>query len=113
MTALIFLAGMLILFYVLIVMPQRRRRQVQARLLQDVEIGDEVMTLGGIFGFVREVEDHHVVLEIAPDTRVRLAKSAITARTEPDAEEEPDEVPEEEPADSPDGSTDPAETSLP
>jgi preprotein translocase subunit YajC len=105
LTALIFLAGMLVLFYVLIVMPQRRRRQVQAQLLQDVEVGDEVMTLGGIFGFVREVEDHHVVLEIAPDTRVRLAKSAITARTEPEAEEEP--------VDSPDGSTDPAETPLP
>ncbi len=105
MTALIFLGGMLILFYLLIVMPQRRRRQAQTHLLQQVEIGDEVMTLGGIFGFVREVEDHHIVLEIAPDTRVRLAKSAITARTEAEAEEEP--------ADSPDGSTDPAETPLP
>jgi preprotein translocase subunit YajC len=109
LTALIFLAGMLVLFYVLIVMPQRRRRQTQAQLLADVEVGDEVMTLGGIFGFVREVEDHHIVLEIAPDTRVRLAKSAITARTEADAEEEA----EKEPADGPDGSTDPAETPLP
>jgi preprotein translocase subunit YajC len=85
LTALIFLAGMLVLFYLLIVMPQRRRRQQQTQLLQDVEVGDEVMTLGGLFGFVREVGDHHVVLEIAPDTRVRLAKSAITARTEAEA----------------------------
>lgn len=105
MTGLIFLGGMLILFYLLIIMPQRRRRQVQAQLVQDVDVGDEVMTLGGIFGFVREVEDHHIVLEIAPDTRVRLAKSAITARTE--AEEV------EAPADSPDGSTDTPETPLP
>jgi len=105
LTALIFLGGMLVLFYLLIVMPQRRRRQAQTNLLQQVEVGDEVMTLGGIFGFVREVEDHHIVLEIARDTRVRLAKSAITARTQPEAEEEP--------ADSPDGSTDPAETPLP
>ena len=104
-TTLIFLVGMILLFYFLIVMPQRRRRQVQARLMTDVEVGDEVMTLGGIFGVVREVGDHHVVLEIAPDTRVRLAKSAITARTEAE--------PEEEPADSPDGSTNPAETPLP
>jgi len=109
LTALLFLVGMIVLFYVLIVMPQRRRRQVQTQLLREVEVGDEVMTLGGIFGVVREVEDHHVVLEIAPDTRVRLVKSAITARTEADAEEEP----VEEPADSPDGSTDPAETPLP
>lgn len=105
MTALIFLAGMLVLFYLLIVMPQRRRRQVQAQLMSDVEVGDEVMTLGGIFGRVREVGDHHVVLEIAPDTRVKLAKSAITARTELEAEEES--------ADSPDGSTESPETPLP
>jgi preprotein translocase subunit YajC len=104
-TALIFLGGMLILFYLLIVMPQRRRRQVQNQLMSDVEVGDEVMTLGGIFGFVREVGDHHIVLEIAPDTRVKLAKSAITARTELEAEEEP--------ADSPDGSTDTPETPVP
>jgi preprotein translocase subunit YajC len=92
LTALIFLAGMAVLFWLLIVMPQRRRRQLQAQLISDVEVGDEVMTLGGLFGFVREVGDHHVVLEIAPDTRVRLAKSAITARTEPEAE--PPEAPE-------------------
>jgi len=89
LTALLFLVGMIVLFYVLIVMPQRRRRQVQTQLLREVEVGDEVMTLGGIFGFVREVEDHHVVLEIAPDTRVRLVKGAITARSDADAEEEP------------------------
>ena len=105
MYTLIFLAGLLLLFYVLVVMPQRRRRQMQAQLLADVNVGDEVMTLGGIFGFVREVEDHHVVLEIAPDTRVRLAKSAITAKTEPEDVEEP--------VDSPDGSTDQAEPPLP
>jgi preprotein translocase subunit YajC len=100
LTALIFLGGMLILFYLLIVMPQRRRRQVQAQLLADVEVGDEVMTLGGIFGFVREVGEHHLVLEIAPDTRVRLAKSAITARTELEDEEEPSEA-EDEPTKAP------------
>jgi preprotein translocase subunit YajC len=86
LTPLIFLAGMLVLFYLLIVMPQRRRRQQQAQLLQEVGVGDEVMTLGGIFGIVREVGENHVVLEIAPDTNVRLAKSAITARTEAEAE---------------------------
>jgi preprotein translocase subunit YajC len=100
LTPLIFLGGMLILFYLLIVMPQRRRRQVQAQLLADVEVGDEVMTLGGIFGVVREVGDHHIVLEIAPDTRVRLAKSAITARTELEGEEEPSEG-EDEPTKAP------------
>jgi preprotein translocase YajC subunit len=44
------------------------------------------MTMGGIFGEVREVADNHVVLEIAPNTNVRLAKSAVTARSENEPE---------------------------
>jgi preprotein translocase subunit YajC len=84
--ALIFFAAMIVLFWVLIVMPQRRRRAVQQKILMELEPGDEVMTVGGLFGTVREVGDHHVVLEIAPGTDVRLAKSAVTARSEHELE---------------------------
>jgi preprotein translocase subunit YajC len=79
---LIFFVGMLVLLWVLLIQPQRRRRQVQAQVLQSLQPGDEVMTAGGLFGSVQEVGDHHVVLEIAPDTNVRVAKSAVTARIE-------------------------------
>jgi preprotein translocase subunit YajC len=84
--ALIFFAAVIILFWVLVVMPQRRRRQIQHNILMQLEPGDEVMTVGGLFGTVREVGDHHVELEIAPGTQVRLAKSAITARSEHELE---------------------------
>ena len=82
----IFLAGVILVFWLLIVMPQRRRRQLRTQVIDQLEEGDEVMTVGGLFGFVREVGDRHVVLEIAPETRVRLAKSAVTARAEGDAD---------------------------
>jgi preprotein translocase subunit YajC len=85
-TALIFLGGMLVLFWLLIVMPQRRRRSQQAALMGQLEAGDEVLTIGGLLGVVREVGEHEVVLEIAPETRVRVAKSAVTGRIEPDDE---------------------------
>jgi preprotein translocase subunit YajC len=90
-TQLIFFVGMLAVFWVLIVLPQRRRRQRQTQVIDELEVGDEVMTVGGLFGFVREVGERHVVLEIAPETRVRLAKTAVTARAEaePDATETP------------------------
>jgi preprotein translocase subunit YajC len=86
LTPLLFFAGMLVVFWLLIVQPQRRRRRHQAQLLDDLKTGDEVMTVGGLFGFVREVGENHIVLEIAPETRVRLAKSAVTARAEHDPE---------------------------
>jgi preprotein translocase subunit YajC len=84
---LVIFVGVLVIFWLLVIAPQRRRRQLQRILLAELKPGDEVMTVGGLFGTVREVGDHHVVLEIAPETRVRLAKSAVTARSEPELEQ--------------------------
>jgi preprotein translocase subunit YajC len=92
LTALIFLVGMIVLFWLLIVMPQRRRRRQQASLVADLQPGDEILTVGGLLGVVRDVGEHEVVVEIAPDTRVRVAKSAVSGRMEP--EPEPTETPE-------------------
>ena len=86
MTQLVFFGGMLVLFWLLIVQPQRRRRQQQVEMLTALAVGDEVMTSGGLYGTVREVADEHVLLEIAPETRVRLARSAVTARVQPELE---------------------------
>jgi preprotein translocase subunit YajC len=86
LTTLVFLGGMLVLFWLLIVMPQRRRRSQQDALIGQLEPGDEVLTLGGLLGVVREVGEHEVVLEIAPETRVRIAKPAVTGRIDPDVE---------------------------
>ena len=86
MTPLIFVAGLLVLFWLLIVMPQRKRRRQQAALVGELEPGDEILTVGGLLGTVREVGEHEVVLEVAPETRVRIAKSAVSGRKEPEAE---------------------------
>jgi preprotein translocase subunit YajC len=82
-TSIIFFAGMLALLWLLIIAPQRRRRQQQAQMLGQLAAGDEVITAGGVYGSVREVADDHVLLEIAPGTRVRVLKSAVAARVEP------------------------------
>ena len=92
MNPLIFFAGMLVLFWLLIVLPQRRRRQRQVTMLSQLAAGDDVITTGGLYGSVRDVADDHVLLEIAPETRVRVAKSAVAARL--DREQEPAEPPE-------------------
>lgn len=86
MTQLVFFGGMLVIFWLLIVQPQRRRRQRQVDVLAQLAVEDEVMTSGGLYGTVREVGGDYVVLEIAPETRVRVVKSAVAARVEPQIE---------------------------
>ncbi len=92
MSPLIFFVGMLVLFWLLIVLPQRRRRQRQVAMLAQLAAGDDVITTGGLYGSVHDVADDHIVLEIAPETRVRVAKSSVAARV--DREQEPSEPPE-------------------
>ena len=89
MISIIFIGAMLVLMWALLIQPQRRRQQKQARLLSELAAGDEVVTLGGLFGRVQSVDEDAVMLEIAPRISVRVAKSAVAARAATEAENAP------------------------
>jgi preprotein translocase subunit YajC len=83
---LIVLVGVFALFWVLFVMPQRRRVQAQRELVEGVAAGDEIVTVGGLIGRVRSLDgDDELTLEIAPGTEVRLARRAVAAVLSDDA----------------------------
>jgi preprotein translocase subunit YajC len=90
--SLIFFAGMFVLLWVLLIQPQRRRRAEQARLRDELAVGDEVITLGGLYGRIERLDEDEIRLEIAPGTSVRLAKSAVATRVEPEEAENPVET---------------------
>lgn len=94
---------LLVGFYFLLIRPQRNRQRAQQALLATLEVGDEVMTTGGIFGTIVEIDDDEGVLtvEIAPGTRVRMLRQGVAQRFV----ENGDEVEEEESGDE-DGSVD-------
>ncbi len=89
MISILFIGAMLVLMWALLIQPQRRRQQKQARLLSELAVGDDVVTLGGLYGRVQSVDEDAVMLEIAPQTNVRVAKSAVAARITPAAENAP------------------------
>jgi preprotein translocase subunit YajC len=73
------------LFYVLMIVPSRKRQKALQQLLGNLTKGDRVVTSGGLYGEVVAVTGATVVLKVADNVRVRVAKSAITG-LEPDAE---------------------------
>jgi preprotein translocase subunit YajC len=75
---LIFLAAMIAVFWFLLIRPQRQRQAAHRNLVAELAPGEEVVTVGGIFGKLTSVADDHVILEIAPGTEVRIAKEAVT-----------------------------------
>ena len=87
-----------VVLYFLMVRPQKRRQLAQQRMLNELQIGDEVVTAAGIYGEITQlVDDSDVLVRIAPEVEVRVARRAIGAVTradEPVAELE--EAPEPE-----------------
>lgn len=79
-------------FYFLLLRPNRTRQRQQQSLLESLQVGDEVMTAGGIFGTLKDIdeEDDTVTVEIAPGTNVRMLRRAISQRLVEETEEEGD-----------------------
>ena len=77
-----------LLIWLIVVRPQKKRQNQQQQLANEVRIGDEVLTAGGIYGTVSAVADDEVTVRIAPKTEVRVARRAIAGVTrEPEQEE--------------------------
>jgi preprotein translocase subunit YajC len=82
-----------VFLYFVLVRPQKRRQVETQRMLSNLKEGDEIVTAGGIYGTVTElVDDDDVLVEIAPQLRVRVARRAIGAVIH--REDEPETVPE-------------------
>ena len=97
MGPIISLALMLILFWVLLVLPQRRRLQAQRALVSSIEVGDEVMTTAGLYGTIDEIDGDVVHLRLADGVVVRSARWAVAQRiTEPEPELDDPEFDDEE-----------------
>jgi preprotein translocase subunit YajC len=97
-STLIFLALMGAVFYFLLIRPQQRNRRRQAQLLSSLEEGDEVQTIGGIFGTIREIDegDGTVLLEVAPEVEVRFIRGAIARKLVYDEDAEGQEQDQDE-----------------
>jgi preprotein translocase subunit YajC len=93
-TGLVIIVILFALFWLLLIRPQRRRQAEQTALIQNVQVGDEIVTAGGLYGHVQSVADDELLVEIAPGTNVRIARRAVAGIVGP--EEEDEEEDEEE-----------------
>lgn len=76
------LLPMLIIFvvvaYFLIIRPQSKRAKEQRKLMDSLNVGDEVITVGGIVGRVVKLRDNYVVLKLAENVEITMQKNSIS-----------------------------------
>jgi preprotein translocase subunit YajC len=75
--SIIFFALVLAAFFLFIVLPQRRRNVARQQFLAQLEVGDEVITNGGIFGTILELGDDTVDLQVAAGVVLHVARAAV------------------------------------
>ena len=83
---LVYFALLAVVFFFLIVRPQRRQMAARRQLIAAVDVGDDVITAGGIYGTVLEIDGEVLKLEVADGVVLTLAREAIARRRgdEPD-----------------------------
>jgi preprotein translocase subunit YajC len=103
LTPIIFLGVLLLFVWLLLIQPQRRRQAAAKRMVEEVAVGSEILTAGGIYATVTEVREANLTVEIAPGTSVRLDKRAVALvlSEAEEAEEDEDEAQDEEPLELP------------
>jgi preprotein translocase subunit YajC len=63
--------------YFVLVRPQKRRQMTQAQMLSSLKEGDEIVTAGGIYGEITGFQDDDLLVRIAPELEVRVARRAV------------------------------------
>ena len=93
-------------FWFFLIRPQKKRQVAAAQMLKTLNVGDEVVTAGGIYGEVTSLLENDVMVRIAPDLEVRVARKAIGGVIPRDDDAgEPDEA-DAEPTEPPTPETD-------
>ena len=79
------------LLWLFVLRPQRRRSTEQLQMQDTLRVGDEVITAGGIRGYVRQLDEEVLEVEIAPEVVVRLDRRAVAAVVQ-EEDDDPDEL---------------------
>jgi len=91
--SLIIIAAMFALLWLLLIRPQRAAQAKRERMVQEVDVGDEILSSGGVYGTVRGVsdDDEQLFVEIAPGVEVRMDRRAVGAIVTTDETADPDD----------------------
>ena len=72
------LFGFMILIYFLMIRPENKRRKTHQEMLASLDLGEEVVTAGGILGKVSKISDQYIELSIANNTKIKVQKTSIS-----------------------------------
>jgi preprotein translocase subunit YajC len=77
MESIFLIVAMFAVLYFLMIRPQMKRAKEHKSMVDALQKGDEVVTVGGVLGRISKVGDAHLSLEIAPNVEVQVQRAAV------------------------------------
>jgi len=68
---------MIVVFYFFMIRPQMKRQKEMTKFRSALQKGDKIVTTGGIYGKIDEIKDNIIILEVAPNTKLKVDKSVV------------------------------------
>jgi len=70
------------IFYFILIRPQQQKQKKHKAMLESTQKGDNVITIGGIYGIIKDIKGETLTLEIAKDVVIKTTRSAIGTKKE-------------------------------
>jgi len=71
-----------VVFYFFMIRPQSKKQKEIKKQREAMQVGDKVVTSGGIYGKVKELKDTTIIIEIAENVRIKVDKNSVFATAE-------------------------------
>ena len=66
-----------VLIYFMMIRPEKKRRKEEQKLRDSIQIGDEILTIGGLYGKIVSVKDDSFIIETFDHSKIRITKTAV------------------------------------
>ncbi len=76
----IFLAVIFGLMYLVLIRPQRKKQKEHQQLIEELNRGDRIVTAGGIYGQIENINDDSVVIKVESGATMRVARNSVVLR---------------------------------
>jgi preprotein translocase subunit YajC len=86
LTSLMPIAVIFIIFYFLLIRPQKKTQQAHAKMVNELQKNDEVVTSGGMYGTIVNIQNDIITLRVDENTRIKMQRGSISKLKKPKVE---------------------------
>ena len=81
MMSILMVVMLFVIMYFFMIRPQQKKQKEIQKMRESLKVGDRIITSGGVYGKIKEIEDAAMIIEIAEGVRVKVDKASVFAAT--------------------------------